>query len=52
MNVSVIMSFKVNPSESRKISVNMIRSINETQYEFERESECEVEVEQDYTFEC
>ncbi len=43
MNINMIMSFKVNPRESRKISVNMIASVSEREYwyEFKRESEGE-----------
>ncbi len=39
MSVSVRMSFKVDPSESCKISVNIIAGVNEYQHEFKHESE-------------
>ncbi len=40
-NIGARMSFKVNPSESRKINANMIASVDECEYwyGFERESE-------------
>ncbi len=32
MNISMRMSLKVNPSENRKISANMIASVGECEY--------------------
>ncbi len=32
MNISMRMSFKVNPSECRKINANMISSVDECEY--------------------
>ncbi len=55
MNISMKMSFKVNPSESRKINnMNMIGSVSECEYwyELKHESEWVCEYEFDYDFEC
>ncbi len=41
MNISIRMSFKANPSESRKINTNIFESVREYEYwyEFKREFE-------------
>ncbi len=53
MNVSMTLSFKVNPSESTKINSNIISNVSELSIGTslsENTGECEYEL--DYEFEC